>query len=451
MNQPVTLPQMLDARERRAVRQQKLLDQYQAVLVCFTMNIAGPVKNSPLIREGFSLGNRWLKERLRSMNIPCLHYEEWNEPTGNEAYYVIDRPARLVKGVTTAIEDESPLGRLFDMDVLAPGGEKSDRQDLGLAPRRCLICGGPAKVCARSRTHSVEELEERTCQILKEALEDADAADAARLACRALLYEVATTPKPGLVDCANNGSHRDMDLFTFFDSASALWPYFASCTRTGRQTAALKAPETFRALRPAGRKAEADMLAATKGVNTHKGAIFSMGILCAALGRLPRNRWQEPDAILEECRAMTEGLTASDFAGLTRENAATVGQKLYLEYQISGVRGQMEAGLPAVREAGLPTLRAGLAQGLSLNDAGCGALLALMTATVDTCLVARSSLLTQRETCARVRNLLEETSFPDREALQALDQAFIEQNLSPGGSADLLAVCYLLYFLETGL
>ena len=431
MNQPVTLPQMLDARERRAFRQQKLLDQYQAVLVCFTMNIAGPIKNSPLIREGFSLGNRWLKERLRSMNIPCLHYEEWNEPTGNEAYYVIDRPVRLVKGVTTAIEDESPLGRLFDMDVLAPGG--------------------PAKVCARSRTHSVEELERRTRQILEEALEDADAADAARLACRALLYEVATTPKPGLVDCANNGSHRDMDLFTFFDSASALWPYFASCTRTGRQTAALKAPETFRALRPAGRKAEADMLAATKGVNTHKGAIFSMGILCAALGRLPRNRWQEPDAILAECRAMTEGLTASDFAGLTRENASTVGQKLYLEYQISGVRGQMEAGLPAVREAGLPALRAGLAQGLSLNDAGCGALLALMTATVDTCLVARSSLPIQQETCARVRKLLEETPFPDREALQALDQAFTEQNLSPGGSADLLAVCYLLYFLETGL
>ena len=57
------------------------------------------------------------------------------------------------------------------------------------------------------------------------------------------------------------------------------------------------------------------MLAGTKGVNTHKGAIFSMGILCAALGRLPRNRWQEPDAILAECRAMTEGLTASDFAG----------------------------------------------------------------------------------------------------------------------------------------
>ena len=102
MNQPVTLPQMLDARERRAFRQQKLLDQYQAVLVCFTMNIAGPIKNSPLIREGFSLGNRWLKERLRSMNIPCLHYEEWNEPTGNEAYYVIDRPVRLVKEIGRA-------------------------------------------------------------------------------------------------------------------------------------------------------------------------------------------------------------------------------------------------------------------------------------------------------------------------------------------------------------
>lgn len=449
MNQPVTLTEMLDARERRALRQQKLLDQYQATLVCFTMNIAGPVKNSPLIRQGFALGNRWLKERLRSQNLDLLHFEDWNEPTGNEAYYVIRQPVPLVKAITTAIEDESALGRLFDLDVLAPDGTKADRTDLGLAPRRCLVCDGPAKACARSRAHSVEELQNRTTQILTKELEAADARDAARLACRALLYEVATTPKPGLVDRDNSGSHKDMDVFTFLDSASALWPYFEACTRTGRQTAGLPAADTFQALRRAGQKAEADMLAATRGVNTHKGAIFSMGILCGTLGRLPRPRWSQPEAILQECAAMTRGLVAADFAGLTRENACTTGQKLYLDHQISGVRGQMEAGLPAVRDVGLPVLRSGLSQGLSLNDAGCAALLALMTATTDTNLVARSSLSVQQETCSRIRSLLEKTPFPDSHTLRQLDQEFMEKNLSPGGSADLLAVCYLLHFLET--
>ena len=145
---------------------------------------------------------------------------------------------------------------------------------------------------------------------------------------------------------------------------------------------------------------------------------------------------------------MTAGLIASDFAGLTRENAITTGQKLYLEHRITGVRGQMEAGLPAVRDVGLPVLKEGLARGLDLNRAGCGALLALITAAVDTNLIARSSLATQQETVSQLKELLLHDPYPDLPTLRRLDTQFVEKNLSPGGSADLLAVCYLLYFLE---
>lgn len=90
------------------------------------------------------------------------------------------------------------------------------------------------------------------------------------------------------------------------------------------------------------------MLDATGGVNTHKGAIFSIGIACAALGRLERSLWGDPARVLQEIAAMTAGLTERDFAGVTAENAVTAGQKLYLQYGITGVRGQVEAGLPAV-------------------------------------------------------------------------------------------------------
>ena len=92
---------------------------------------------------------------------------------------------------------------------------------------------------------------------------------AARQAVRALLYEVTTTPKPGLVDRRNSGSHTDMDSFTFMSSAASLYPYFEACTRAGRKTADGPAPETFAALRPLGCEAEGEMLAATHGVNTH--------------------------------------------------------------------------------------------------------------------------------------------------------------------------------------
>lgn len=448
MEQEVTLTEMLEARERRAFRQQKLLAQYQIPMVCFTMNIAGPIKNSQLIRNGFELGKRYLTQQMGSLHIQCTHYEEVLEPTGNEACFLIDADPLFIKEITCSIEDGSEIGRLFDMDVLKPDGKKIERSELGLMPRRCLICGGPARECARSRTHTVEQLQTKTRELLTHAIEEEDSSFAARLVCRALLYEVCTTPKPGLVDREGNGSHKDMDIFTFMDSASALWPYFQTCTRIGRQTSNLPARQTFLQIRSCGRKAEADMLLATKGINTHKGAVFSMGVLCGALGRLPREQWKQPDMILKECSTMTAGIVAADFAGLTNETAVTVGQKLYLNHQITGVRGQMEEGLPAVKNVGLPILKEGLSQGLDINRAGCAALLALITATTDTNLIARSSLAVQQETVSQIKKLLNENPYPDPQFLRELDSEFIEKNLSPGGSADLLAVCYLLYFLE---
>ena len=363
------------------------------------------------------------------------------------AIRTMGRPAAL-KALTVELEDGSEAGRLFDMDVLTADGSKLDRQTLGLGPRPCLICGGPVHLCARSRAHTVAQLQEATAALLTRALTDHYARRGAELACRALLYEVCATPKPGLVDRLGSGSHRDMDIFTFMASAAALWPYFAQCVRTGQATAARTAPETFAALRLPGRLAEGDMLAATGGVNTHKGAIFSVGVLCGALGRLAPEDWQRPEAVLAECAAMTAGVVERDFAGLTAERAVTAGQRLYLEHGIAGVRGQLEAGLPAVLTVGLPTLEAGLAQGLSLNDAGCAALLALLAEATDTNLIARGGLAAQRETVQAVRALLAREPFPTAETLAALDRDFVEKNLSPGGSADLLAITYLLHFLK---
>ena len=179
----VALPEMLDARERRVYRQQQLLQEYGKPLICFTMNIAGPVKNSELIRDSFDLGCEMLKAHLApaggtaaqpgtasSGQFPCLFSEEVHEITGNEAHYVVDADPLEVKKITTAIEDGSDLGRLFDMDILRPDGTKVDRKELDLPVRQCLICGKPAKECGRSRTHSVEELQDRTAEILLAAV-----------------------------------------------------------------------------------------------------------------------------------------------------------------------------------------------------------------------------------------------------------------------------------------
>lgn len=444
----VSLMEMLDARERRAQRQMLLLGQYGKPLICFTMNIAGPVKNSPLIRRGFDMGRRLLEQQLMVAKGKILHFEQIHEKTGNEAIYVLECGALTAKRAAVTVEDHTEAGRLFDMDVLRPDGSKVERQELCLDSRKCLICGSMAQTCARSRAHTVEQLRERTETLLETALTHYEARQTARLACQALLYEVAVTPKPGLVDRANSGSHRDMDFFTFQASASALWPYFEDCAKLGMRTKDLAPEQTFAQLRTPGMIAEGEMLWATGGVNTHKGAIFSLGILCAALGRMGWEYADKPQWLLYECSQMTAGLVDKDFAGLTAENAKTAGQKLYLRHGITGIRGQAEAGFPAVLKVGLPKLEEGLARGLSINAAGCAALLAIMAAATDTNLISRSDYETQQHIALETAILLQKTPFPEEEALQQMDVAFIERNLSPGGTADLLAMTYFLHLLK---
>ena len=97
MDQEITLAQMLDARERRAFRQQELLAKYQSALICFTMNIAGPVKNNALIRRGFELGVRRLLDSMSTHGIRCIHQEIIHEITGNEAFFVADADPLLLK------------------------------------------------------------------------------------------------------------------------------------------------------------------------------------------------------------------------------------------------------------------------------------------------------------------------------------------------------------------
>ena len=444
MEQAVELAQVLAARERRVWRQNALLEQYRQPLLSFTMNIAGPVKNSPEIRRGFHLGESLLLGQLEREGARLLHAEQIDEITGCEGLYVVAlSPARL-KAIALDIEEGTELGRLFDMDVLTPAGEKLERGQ----PRRCLICGGEAKACARSRAHGVAQLQEKTALLLRAGIDRDDRQTAASLTVRALLYELATTPKPGLVDRENSGSHTDMDFFTFLRSSAALWPYFDACVTIGRESAAQPAPETFARLRRPGKLAEADMLRATGGVNTHKGAIFCLGLACGALGRLDRALWRQPERILAEIAAMTEGAVAREMASAGEDAAKTAGLRLYQRHGITGARGMAEAGYPAVLQHGLPILEAGLAQGLPLEQAGACAMLHLLAHTDDTNMISRGGLARQQETTRQLRALLGETPFPAPETIRALDRAYIADHLSPGGSADLLALCYLLHFLK---
>ncbi len=429
----VSLHDILNARDARAQLQQALLQKYGCPLICFTMNIAGPVKTSPLILRGFREGLAILDEALS----PVLERSVFEKATGPEAFYAVNADAARLKALCTAIEEASPLGRLFDMDVLDVDGQKLER----MSQRGCLVCGKPGRACAASRAHSVEQLQAVTRQLLQEHFAAADQAQIARLAYESLLDEVNTTPKPGLVDRRNNGSHKDMTLSTFAASAAAIKPYFAQCVRIGQETADQPPQNTFSFLRQAGIAAEQTMYEATGGINTHKGAIYTLGVLCGSIGRLwsPEQPFAEISAILSECAKVVQASVKSDLAAA---DGSTAGQQAFLQYGIGGIRGEVAAGLPSVWNIGLPVYEEMLGKGLSPNDAGAVTLLHLIANVEDTNLYHRGGCDGASWAASAAKALLPQ---PTLSQIELLDDGFIARNLSPGGCADLLAVTYFLH------
>lgn len=441
MTKEVNLGQMLLAREKRAEKQQALLNQFGGPLVCFTMNIPGPVKRTPLIRRSFRRGVARLEAEL-----PELRYGETLEAvTGCEGYFLPTGDPVEIKRICTRIEDEHPLGRLFDMDVLDSRGVKLDRSLVEGKSRDCIVCGASGRGCASRRLHSLAELEQAVRSVMTEHFLTEEADRVAGLAVESLLEEVRTTPKPGLVDRRNNGSHRDMDIGTFTASAEALGPYFRDCFRLGRATATDPAAETFSRLRQAGRAAEETMYTVTGGVNTHKGAIFTLGLLCGGLGRIwdPADTVQKLPEILEACAELGKCALQADFQNL--QTPATAGEKLYVNHGLTGIRGEAAAGLPCVRDIGLPAFRQALDGGFSRNDAAAVTLLHLMARVEDTNLYHRGG----PEGAAWAKTAAEELlPRPTMDQIRTLDDAFICRNLSPGGCADLLAVTLFLDKLD---
>ena len=432
------LQEILLAREQRAQYQKELLARYGKPLLCFTLNIPGPEKDNYLTEHGFALGNRLLTQALDKQKV--LFHTQRVTAAGRESFYAMDVSPEELKKIGVRLEENTPAGRVFDMDVMRPDGSKVDREVLALPARKCLLCDCPATVCGRSRAHGIAALQEKTWELLAAGISD----DIARMAVQSLLCELYATPKPGLVDQNNNGSHRDMDLFTFLRSAAVLWPYFRKCARIGLEGG--RPGEIFARLRQAGLEAEQIMLRATGGVNTHKGAVFSLGILCGAAGTLSPEEWKDPEAVGKRCAAISRGLVRRDFEFM--ETPVTAGETLFAQYGITGARGQAESGFRVARQVGLPVLSQGLEQGRSLNDCLCAALLHILVATQDTNLIKRSNMAVLGQIQGAVNAMLSVQPYPTREVLEALDRAFIRQNLSPGGSADLLAVTCLFHFLR---
>jgi len=440
----VSLEDMLEARERRSSIQRELLSVWKRPLICFTLNIPGEYKVFPLVERCFEEGKTLI---LRLLGKKSITYWEVRVKTGLEGYFIADGNAREIKMMLLPLEESHPLGRLFDIDVFEPGGSALHRTDLGQPERSCLVCGKPVWACARSRAHASEDLLWSAVQLLNEYFDGQIADLLAQLAIRALMTEVCVTPKPGLVDRADNGSHDDMNIFRFIDSSCALFGYFRNltlfCLRYEGEYTKLLSRIRFHGL-----LAEDAMLVATNGVNTQKGALFTLGLLCAAAGILyGRGEVLTEDSLCELCRIIAEPVEVE----LTTSQQRTNGEAAFLNYGIRGVRGEAILGFPNVRSHALPVLRALLGQGYTLDEAAVVALLHLIAHVDDTNIIARAGLPTLRGIQVEIGSVLERER--DVKALLAyadeLNTRFIPRRISPGGCADLLSAAIFVNSLLT--
>lgn len=272
-------------------------------------------------------------------------------------------------------------------------------------------------------------------------------AQLARQVLQALLDEVTLTPKPGLVDLRSRGAHLDLNWALMCHSACVLQPIFAAMAGAGEHS------EDDGLLRQRigaiGRDGESVMMAATGGVNTHRGAIWALGLLVTAAAQLS-SRGDSPTPAAVAARA---GALARLTDHGAPQDTGNKGELACRQYHVGGARGQARASFPHVTQVGLPALRASRARGDSETTARLNSLLAIVAELDDTCVLSRggvAALTALQAGAAKVLAAGGAGTQAGTQALLALEAEVLALNVSPGGAADLLAATLFLDSLEEG-
>jgi holo-ACP synthase / triphosphoribosyl-dephospho-CoA synthase len=351
---------------------------------------------------------------------------------------------RRLKDAAIEFEQNHQVGRFCDLDVYTKEGTPISSGK----KKHCFLCDKPAWVCMKEGEHAFEEIRAFIENSLKNYVENKEIKKIAEnLACYAvnsLLKEVAADPKPGLVTRVRNGTHKDMNVFTFINSATVL--------NAGYYEMALSAlRENWRddfylnRIRSIGLKMEMEMFQATEGVNTHKGAIFLLGIsvFCTALSFKQTGR-VDFAYIQNMIAKITKGVSLE----LDLKQLKTHGQKVYTQYGFKGARGEVEAGLPIVFKHALPFASVLSETDLSIDDYLSAILVKIISKNDDTNVLYRGDLEKLeyvQKSATKIVNIGCWNNKSKKMYSELCDYSN-KNNISCGGSADLLAVS--LFFLE---
>lgn len=263
------------------------------------------------------------------------------------------------------------------------------------------------------------------------------AAELSRSAVLSLYKEVSLYPKPGLVSPIDSGSHKDMNYQMFLASINSLREYFGSVSKAGASG------EQFSVLQKLGIEAEARMMHATHGINTHRGAIFNLGLLCAAAGFLKCRSEQVTPEALGAVIADNWGCAIMATNDLRAYGEYSHGQQVVSKYGVHGARHEAVAGFPAAKQYGLPTFRHALKETGCPEAAAVQALFSIMNDLDDTNILWRAGETGLHYVKFMSKEFLDSGGvYIDGWKSKAIQvhHEFVQKNLSPGGAADLLGV-----------
>ncbi len=256
-------------------------------------------------------------------------------------------------------------------------------------------------------------------------------------ATQALIDEARLSPKPGLVDSRSSGAHQDLNLDLMVRSAHSLTPtFYALALHSWQRPADIALRQDIGRL---GRAGEAQMMVETGGVNTHRGAIWAMGLLVSAVA-------MQPESLLPQHIAQRAAKIAA-LPDAFSPKKFSKGSHAVQRYQVPGAREEAQGGFPHIIDCALPQLHRSRSRGASESEAQVDALLAVMTRLTDTCVLSRGGLPALNAMHQGAQAVLAAGgmhSVAGRQQLRRLERRMLADNVSPGGAADLLAATLFL-------
>lgn len=432
------------ARDQRAFLKKQIADDDLPCL-SLNLNVPGFPKSNPAVQHFFSYVLTDLKYFLRANLIELSDSKSICRVDDAGDFYLSPicgnaKKMEEIKQLCEDFEQNHPLGRFIDVDLNDSLGNAVSSGKL----KSCFFCGErPAIECRRMNSHNSEEVRifmfKKMADYCRLQRENILVKRISSLGLKALLDEISLSPKPGLVDKFSCGSHADMDYQSFLASSAAISGWFEELVRAGFCFDQDDQRKALPVIRNIGLRMESDMYASTKNVNTHKGLIFLMGLSLFACGRLYSRQDQFNAEIFRGIiRDICKGIVLQELVYL-KSSKTTHGEEIFRKYGYSGARGEVENGFPMVFDHGLPQLMAAEIPG---DEDFFKCLLAITSNNNDTNILYRRGPDVLKAFQILCKNAFENFNIANYSVVAKFCES---ENISPGGSADLLAVTIFVH------